>query len=214
MLTYIMIKQGINKKLLMKRLINKRSKILKDENVSIISSNCIGAVISHDYGLQFKSPTVNLSFGALDYIKFVERINYYLSCKLTFCKNHESGYPICALDDIKINFVHYHSFEECFEKWNERKKRINFENIILIFTDQNGCTDELVERFSKLCYKKVMFSGREYSRYDFVYFIRQNKREKAENRNPIDNLFFFKGFTGRRKYEDYFDFIEFLKENE
>lgn len=130
---------------------------------------------------------------------------------MTFNKNHPSGYPICSLDDITIYFVHYHSFEECVNKWNERKKRINFDNILLTFTDQNGCTDELVERFSILPYRKVMFSSKFYPQYNFCYFIPKNKKEEVGNRNPIDNTFLFKGFTGRRKYEDYFDFLDFLK---
>ena len=212
MLIYNMIKQGINKKLIMPKVIKKRSQLLKSQDISLISSNCIGGILSHDYGLPFNSPTVNLSFEALDYIKFVERLNYYLSCELTFCGTDKNqGYPICLLDDVKINFVHYHSFEECTEKWNKRLNRINFKNIVLMFTNQNGCTDELVDRFSKLTYKKVMFSDREYPHYDFICFIPKSDKEIREFENPIDKIFMFKGFTGRRRYEDYFDFIKFLE---
>ena len=39
-----------------------RLKYDPDNPFSIISSNCVGGVISHDLGLRFESPTVNLFF--------------------------------------------------------------------------------------------------------------------------------------------------------
>ena len=127
MVSFTKIKQGINKKIIMPRLIKQRSKIIENKDISIISSNCIGGILSHDYGLKFNSPTVNLSFSALDFIKFIEKLEHYLDSELTLYKYHESGYPICNLDDIKINFVHYNSIDECVIKWNQRKERINFD---------------------------------------------------------------------------------------
>lgn len=59
-----------------KRNIENRKR-LKNKEISIISTNCIGGVLSHDLGLQFKSPTVNLFFRAEDFIKFCENLEYY-----------------------------------------------------------------------------------------------------------------------------------------
>lgn len=61
-----------------KRNIENRKR-LKNKEISIISTNCIGGVLSHDLGLQFKSPTVNLFFRAEDFIKFCENLEYYMS---------------------------------------------------------------------------------------------------------------------------------------
>ena len=55
---------------------------LRNENITIISANCVGGVIYHDLGLKFNSPTVNLYFNASDYVKFVSNLTYYLQCEL------------------------------------------------------------------------------------------------------------------------------------
>ena len=39
----------------------------------------VWGVILHELGERFNSPTVNLFFGAEDYIKFLEKLDYYLS---------------------------------------------------------------------------------------------------------------------------------------
>lgn len=74
---------------------------------SIISSNCIGGIVSHDLGLMFKSPTINLYFDAEDFVKFTERLDYYLNTPLSLQFIHKNGYPVCSLDDLTIFFVHY-----------------------------------------------------------------------------------------------------------
>lgn len=44
---------------------------LQNKDFSIISNHCMGGIISHDLGLEFKSPTVNL--------KIVQMISLNLS---------------------------------------------------------------------------------------------------------------------------------------
>ena len=36
---------------------------------------------------------------------------------------------------IKIQYLHYKSPEEAYEKWNRRRQRINFKNLIVKFND-------------------------------------------------------------------------------
>lgn len=55
MFNHLTLKQGINKKLIMPRLIIKRAQIMKDEDISIIPSNCIVGVIAHDFGYNLKT---------------------------------------------------------------------------------------------------------------------------------------------------------------
>lgn len=207
---YTILKQGINKKLILPIKIYYRKKKYNLNDLSIISCNCIGGIISHDYGLEFKSPTVNLYFNSEDFIKFVENLKYYINQDLVFLEKHIEGYPICQLDDITIHFVHYNSFKDCKEKWDKRKLRINFENILCIFTNQNNCTYELVERFSKIPYKKIMFSSCKYEKYDFVYYIPSSSKNIKQNKNPVDDSMIFRGLTGKRNYEKYFDLVKYL----
>lgn len=210
MISYKVLKQGINKKAIMPVKIYFRKKKYNLNNLSIISCNCIGGIICHDYGLEFKSPTINLFFYAEDYVKFIENLNYYIEENLVFKETHKQGYPICKLDDLTIHFVHYKNFNECFEKWKKRKRRINFENILCVFTDQNGCTDELVKRFAKIPYKKIMFSSKRYPEYDFVRYIQQDQRNITQNRSPIDDIMILNGLTGKRNYEKYFNLAKYM----
>lgn len=68
------------------------------------------------------------------FIKFLRNIPKYLQTELTFCKEDNLSYPVGKLDDIKIYFQHYHSEQEAKQKWEERCKRINFENLFILLT--------------------------------------------------------------------------------
>ena len=69
-----------------------------------------GGVILHELGERFNSPTVNLFFGAEDYIKFLEKLDHYLGQTLVEAQS-DKDYPVAKLDDITIYFMHYPSFE-------------------------------------------------------------------------------------------------------
>lgn len=127
--------------------------------VSIISSNCVAGVLYHSLGQQFQSPTINLWFENEDFITFCEHLEYYLNLELTDVRmgDQEHPHPIGYLENIKIYFLHYHSPEEAREKWNERRKRVNFQNIRIIHTDRDGYTKALGERFFRLNYPKLLY---------------------------------------------------------
>jgi uncharacterized protein (DUF1919 family) len=122
---------------------------------------------------------------AEDYIKFIYNIKDYINLTLEFIepsktkyidyfKNHNKfgEYPIGKLGDIEIHFLHYKSEKEAFQKWNRRVKRINWNKVIFKFNDQNLCTPELIEKFSKLqVQNKICFTSKEYN-YDDVYCIK------------------------------------------
>ncbi len=181
-------------------------------DTTIISMNCTGGVISHDLGLQFRSPTVNLFMRAEDFTKFCERLEYYLNIdEITECKDksiiEDRTYPIGRLDDLTLFFVHYHSFEEAVQKWNERKKRVNWDNIVIINTDREGMTDELKDRFEKLPYRKVMFVHKPDKLHPSCFYLKGYESEKSVGivTEPI-------GWKGLRPI-DQFDYVAFLNAN-
>lgn len=102
-MTFLEIKQGMNKLFVQKFRKKMNTKKLKYKDFSFISVNCLGGVISHDLGLQFLSPTINLFFESEDYIKFVENLQYYLKLELEEDTAEES-YPVGKLGDIRIFF--------------------------------------------------------------------------------------------------------------
>ena len=168
----------------------KRKKDLLKTNFTIISNNCWGGMIYESYAIQKQSPTVGLFFMAKDYIKFVSNLKEYLFSELLFIEPKESKwasyfendksfgtYPIGRLKDIEIFFAHYKNEKEAKEKWSRRIKRINWDNLILKFNDQNGCTYEDILCFDKLPFKKkICFSVKPFPELRSVVQIKAPKK--------------------------------------
>lgn len=128
-------------------------KRLTNKNFTVLCNNCVGGVILHELGERFNSPTVNLFFKAEDYLKFLENLDYYLKQALVEVES-EKNYPVAKLDDITIYFMHYSSFDEAKTTWQKRVARINKNNLYVIFVQQSGCTERVLEEFDKLPYKR------------------------------------------------------------
>ena len=128
---------------------------LRNQSPSIIANNCNGGVIAHDLGLRFMSPTVNLYFAFPDYIRFLERLDYYLALSPEAMKPLERGSfddtcPCGVLDDVRMAFTHYPTFEEARNKWFERARRVDKGNLFVMLTQRDGCTERDVEAFDAL----------------------------------------------------------------
>ena len=79
-----------------------RSK-LTNTDFTIFSQNCIGGIMYHDLGLQFRSPTVNMLFSPKDFIKFMEDIHWYLEQEIVFTST-DKPYPTGKLGGGKHCF--------------------------------------------------------------------------------------------------------------
>lgn len=187
--------------------LNRKRKKLKHINPTIISNNCVGGVISHDLGQRFCSPTVNLYFRAADYIKFIKNLRYYLSLDPEM-EETDLSYPVGRLDDIKVYFMHYHSFDEARQKWNERKRRIDYENLYFIMTEKEGCTRDILEEFDSLDYKnKVALTHIDYPAIRCAHYMRgfDSKAEMGIITDPKPTFW-------QRRYIDDFDYVSFLNQ--
>ncbi|MDE7384851.1 MAG: DUF1919 domain-containing protein, partial [Anaeroplasmataceae bacterium] len=141
-----------------------------------------------------------------DFIKLCYNLKEYMEADVTELKTNQK-YPIGLLKDIKIHFLHYNSFDEARKKWNERKKRIDWDNIFIIRSDRDNFKEELVDEFLSLPYKKVLFSHKDYKKDEIVFVERdKNKREVAD----LTKYFNLKGV---KVYEYYFDFDKWLTGN-
>lgn len=181
---------------------------LKNTNPSILSSNCNGGIILHDLGLRFNTPTINLYFTSKDFLKFVKNLDHYLSVELQDITLTNS-YPIGKLDDITIHFLHYHTFIEAKQKWDERKKRVNKENLFIMMTDRDGCTCEDIKEFDSLPYtNKVIFTHKPYKEFRSAVCIRG-----FENKQEVGVLSDLRPGLLIRRYIDDFDYVNFLNRN-
>lgn len=185
-------------------LLRKYRLMLKNKSMSVLSSNCTGAFILHDLGMKFNSPFVNLWMSPKDFIKYVENLDTYRYIPLIE-SIEESPYPIGLLQDLKIHFQHYSSFEEAKRKWEERSKRINKDNLFVIMSERDGCTYQDLENFNKLPLKnKVVFTCKKYPKIESSFSV-----PEYENQQELGHLFERKGLLGKKVY-DQFPYVEWF----
>lgn len=192
------------------RFVKKKKYELNNKNICLISSNCNGALILHDLGLQFRTPFVNLWMNSHDFLKMLQSLEYYMSCKLTVTTENGINYPIGMLDDIKVYFQHYNNFEEAKEKWEQRKQRIDYKHLFILFTDRDGCTESDLKDFDNLPYKnKVVFVNKPYPNIKSAVYIPGFEKEES-----VGLCMEYRSVLSYKKYYDYFDYVKWFNDGQ
>lgn len=180
---------------------------IKNKDITIISNNCWGGIFYRNNNLEYLSPTLGLFFIAEEYIKFIYNMKYYLEQDIDFINLKQSKYkdyleklnynsPIGKIDDVEIMFLHYKNEEEAKEKWNRRKKRINWDKIIYKFSDQNMCTYKHLKQFNDFqAEHKICFTTRKYENLDTIQI-----KEYEKNENVGDDIKHYKKYFNVYKY--------------
>lgn len=182
----------------------KLKKKVQNKKVSVISQNCVGGVVCHDCGLRFNSPTINLWIPAEEFVEFVKDLKKYLESPLVDISMN-SLYPIGLLGGkIHIHFLHYESFENAKKKWIERAQRVNFENLRIVMTENDGCSYSTLQRFDLLPYKKIVLTYKKYFDIRSSIYIPGFERDHRVS-CPLEWI----GFFGK-KYIDFVDWTHFL----
>lgn len=155
---------------------------------TLFSDNCWGGRTYDKFGLPYLSPTIGLAMSKKDYISFLENVEHYVSLDLVPIEeeqrkvNDEYGFYLCMLGDLRINFVHYRDVNDAIQKWNRRKARIRYDNIIVKMSMyEKDYDEEILNRFLALPYKKILFIEREELAMKYnddmcrtVYFPKEN----------------------------------------
>lgn len=184
---------------------------------SIISNNCVGGVVYHNLGLQFKSPTINLYMNNEDFLLFVSNLQEFLSAELVEVRETKKPFPVgvirCDKGIITIYFSHYESFAQAQQKWEQRTKRIDWENIVVIMEEGVDPSDDIVKKFEKLPYthKVLLYNGN--IRHDkvkqgFPFYIYDEKYYSGRI------LSFGRFKISKNRYLDEFDYVHFLNTGE
>lgn len=183
-------------------------KRLKNSDISIIASNCLGGLIYNDLGLRFLSPTINTRFDSKQFVKFVLNMEHYLQKGIRFVPSEEP-FPVGLLDDITVYFVHYKTAEEAREKWEERKKRINPDNLFILLNDCDGIDEKDLEMLDKSGYDNIaVFTSKEsYSKYKCACFLPCYRGQEH-----IGNVMLKSWVTGAMKLEREFDLIRWFNQ--
>ena len=180
---------------------------LINTNFSCISNNCWGGVMYEYYGLQKQSPTVGGYFFAEDYIKFVKNLKYYCSKEIEMISLEQSKHrekissyggqnltcPIGRIEDIEFVFMHYTDAIVAKKKWERRVKRINFDNLIFKFSNQNECSYSLLKEFDdmELPGKKIFFVNKPEMEFkNSVYYPGYEDKTEVTNDTLYWNRYF------------------------
>lgn len=165
----------------------------------------------HNLGLRFDSPTINTSIPAPEFCEFCAHLKEYLNMELEFYNDPSVGFPVAKLGNIRIYFNHYLTAKEAEEKWNERKKRIHWDNLYIITSDRIGVTDADYRKLEKAhCKRKVIFTSR--PRPDIVdsFYLKslRHKKDAEEYQSATHFL------TGLKPWERDFDYVAWLNDEE
>lgn len=185
-------------------------KRLTNKDVVLLCNNCNGACILHDLNLPFKSPFVNLWMLPSDFLRYCNNIRHYRDRELCFLpeETKKFGYPVALLDDVKIYFQHYKSNSEAKQKWAERSKRMEYENLFVLWVAKDGYTDEDIKMFERLPYPKAGLFKNEVNMKDGYYIPGFEKNEELGLlMHYIPHTYFGK------KYYDCFDYVSWFNKS-
>lgn len=184
--------------------------------LTIISNNCSSARLQQDLRMQYCSPTIILQILPEEYTKFCLNLRYYMECEVKeytdFSENHNRQitnllgqkpyFPCGIVDDVAILFQHYQTFDEAVEKWERRKKRIDYDHIGYMFVLERPYVDAAIEFGQSGLNNAVLFTRGfdvnvpiEHHRYDLP------EGKEYLGRNPEN---------GQRYFENGFNREEFL----
>ena len=133
---------------------------LRHSKLSILSMNCFGTFIYNRLGLPFLSPTINMFTSQKDFLNFLRDPIKNLEKELIFKEMQFNSvskfdYPIFMLGDTQWNMLHYNDKNLAFQKWHERRYRVNWFNVLTIMYTKEP---EILAEFDKLPYaKKICF---------------------------------------------------------
>lgn len=182
---------------------------LKNDNFTILAPTCIAGVIYHELGKKFLSPTINLWMYDKDFLRFVHNLDFYLAQELRFVSGIDTT-PTAYLGDILLHFNHYHSNVEAREKWEERKLRIQRDNLFIIMADQPDggvITDDDIRSLANVpCRGRAVLSIRNIPGVDYIVNLPKDPNKECVNMYMFDKS----PLLARYRWEREWDYVDWL----
>lgn len=152
---------------------------ISQNDFTIISNNCWGTFIYKMFGLNYKSPFINLLIYAPDYMELLENFSPDILQDITFIDYEKSKYkdeilskenynihpyPVGLLDGkYELHFFHYTKEKEARDNWKRRVSRMNFNKLIFKNSEVDLFDESIAIRFDNLKFKnKICFTAKEY----------------------------------------------------
>ncbi len=164
------IKKNINRALFIRKI----RKLVAPKDYCYISQNCLGGKFYQVERRRYTSPTIGLWFESSDFLKFCENLKKYLIQDLLHdeCESMKMWYPVGTLDDIKVYFLHYKTFQSAKVSWGNRVNRVNLERIFFIMTDRDGYSENNLDKFNQLpTNKKLLLIHKKITCGDNVIYV-------------------------------------------
>ncbi|MEY8316179.1 DUF1919 domain-containing protein [Oscillospiraceae bacterium 50-58] len=177
---------------------------------TVISRNCVGGVLFHDLGLKFLSPTINMTMSGEDFILLCQHLEDFLAVEMEEVADHAEDYPVGRLNteygSITLDLVHYDTFQSAAESWERRKKRVDLNNIRIIFHIEPPVSPKLVEQFERLPYahKVLLSSGIDIKQHPDCYNL---PCYAAGHTRSIER---YRSKYSIRRCQDEYDWVSFL----
>lgn len=186
-----------------------RRMALRNHDFTIISNNCIGGCVYHDFHAEFLSPTINLYIPFPDYIIFLQNLKEALKAKVEDIGKNSKGVSCGRIKTsgggITLVFLHYNDFEEANDAWERRKLRINWNNLFIVLVERDGCTLDDLKQFYSLPFEhKIAFTYRKYDGISNSFVIKN-----CSERHQLGNIMQWSGKLGTKFY-DQFNWVRFL----
>lgn len=201
-----------------RRIINQKYRLKnKNKEFTLIAQNCVGGVIYNALGLPFMSPTINMFIEDENFVKLIENLEYYMSLPaepLTDCYvdpiNPNIKYPKIKIGDIEVCALHYKNCSEAIQKWEMRRRRVNFDNVYVIGNSWN-CHEcpELIHRIVQCKYPSVVFTYGDFNEENCIkldhsiWHLDERGVVRPDITSECDRF-------GRKYYETMFDFVEWI----
>lgn len=182
----------------------------ENSDISIISVNCIGGELYSILGLQFLSPFINISMSRKEFIKMCYCFEDYINSKLVIIGKKNGGYVgelgSGQLDKVSIYFPHDTDSKKIVEDWERRKKRINYQKLVLI-CDDNGLDEDEIALFDQIkAYRKILFTTEK----DYLDVFKCCYQLKKIKESKNDRKYQEKTLSGIWFFESIWDYVGFL----
>lgn len=202
-----------------KKLLKKKISRLEHDDFTIVCNNCIAGSIYHDYGLEFKTPFINVFIESEDFFRLIANFQHYMldTKELVDITTVHDTYPVGLLDDIKIRFVHYNDFLTASRKWFDRAKRINYNHLFFMMSDIDWGGKDI----DKFVEEDKIKGFLERAPKKFYFFTNDPKKQCINDKRIVflkkysNNKPFYYGSIelfgkGQTCLEHYFDVIEWI----
>lgn len=192
---------------------------LTNTNPTIICNSCVCGTIYRDLNLQYMSPTTDILIYAKDFFVLLQDLDYYLHCSVEEIFLEGISYPVGVLkrgdEQVVLRFLHEHSFQEAKEKWERRCKRVDLNNVCIIY-HQKACSQHLLVRKSNPYYRKFKELPYHNKRMISNVLLSFDKELVALSKavfHKKKTVLEYPSAYSKKRLMDQFDYVSFLNQN-